>query len=98
MVTGKLRSSLLRNTVNVILVPGVPRIVRTALSSDMPRTGLSSRRVIKSPACNPARAAGLSSIGFRTLTTPSSEVISIPRPANFPEVASCISEKSFLSR
>ena len=84
--------------VKVILVPGVPRIVRTALSRDMPRTGLSSRRVIRSPAWSPARSAGLPSIGFMTLTKPSSEVISIPRPANLPVVCSCISSKSFLSK
>ena len=98
IVTGKVRSSLLRKMVRVILVPGVPRIVRTALSKDIPRTGLSSRRVIRSPACKPAFAAGDPSIGLSTLTKPSSEVISIPRPANLPAVCSCISAKSFLSK
>ena len=32
--------------------------MRTALSKDIPRTGLSSRRVIRSPACKPDFAAG----------------------------------------
>ena len=42
----------------------------------------------------PASAAGVSSIGEITFTTPASIPISIPRPPNSPFVSVCISLKS----
>ena len=47
-----------------------------------------SMRMIKSPLCRPAFAAGVSSIGATTLTKPSSKTTSIPKPPNLPVVPS----------
>ncbi len=82
-------SSPLRTMVKTMSVPGCPRILSTASFSDIPFTGVSSRRIIKSPALIPARSAGVSSIGEMTLTKPSSMPTSIPRPPNSPVVPSC---------
>ena len=47
--------------------------------------------IIKSPDFIPAFAAGVSSIGETTFTTPSSIVISIPKPPKVPLVFTCMS-------
>ena len=72
--------------VRVMVVPGLPRMSFTASFRVMPFTGVSSSRMIRSPAFTPARAAGVSSIGVTTLTKPSSMLTSIPSPPNSPVV------------
>ena len=59
-----------------------PRIFSTASFSERPLTGVSSMRVTRSPDIMPARAAGVSSIGLTTLTSPFSIITSRPRPPN----------------
>jgi hypothetical protein len=98
MVTGKLRLSLLRNTVSSTLVAGSPRMRLTAWSIVSPLTAVSSIRVIRSPALMPARKAGEPSIGETTFTRPSSMPISMPTPTNRPVVPSRNSLKDFLSK
>ena len=61
-------------------------------------TGSPSICVIRSPLWKPARAAGVSSIGEMTLTSPFSSVTSMPKPPNSPRVWTCISAKSSVSR
>jgi hypothetical protein len=59
--------SPLRSTVRLTLLLGSPRIFLIESSSDMPLTGLLSRRLIRSPGLMPARQAGESSIGATIL-------------------------------
>ena len=80
-----------RAIVIVIDSPFSPRIKSTASVRVKPNTGVSSIWIIKSPAKTPALYAGVSSMGEITLTKPSSIVISIPNPPNFPRVSIVIS-------
>ena len=54
--------------------------------------------IIISPDLIPALLAGVSSIGDITFTKPSSVVISIPKPPNFPVVPTLSSLKSSLDK
>ncbi len=56
-------SASLRTTVSTTGVPGLPRIISTALLSGIPRVAMSSILTIRSPDLMPARNAGVSSIG-----------------------------------
>ena len=73
------------------LLPTGPRSFETDSLIVRPLIDSPSTPMIKSPDFIPALAAGVSSIGDTTLTTPSSIVISIPNPPNFPLVLTCIS-------
>ena len=85
----------LRMILSLILVFTGPRIFSTAWLSVRPCTASSSRWVMMSLAMTPALAAGVSSIGATTLTSPSSMVTSMPRPPNSPRVCTCMSRKLF---
>ena len=84
-------SFLSRTTVIITLLPIGPRSWDTASFMDRPLIDSPLIPIIKSPDFMPAFAAGVSSIGDTTLTTPSSIVISIPKPPKVPLVFTCIS-------
>ena len=90
----------LRITVSVIGVLTGPRIFSTACSSVRPAICSPSRCEIRSLACRPALAAGVSSIGETTLMNlvSWSIVTSMPRPPNSPRVCTCMSRKLFGDR
>ena len=68
-----------------------PRIFSTASFRLRPITASLSICVMMSPAWMPALAAGVSSIGETTLTSPLSIVTSMPSPPNSPFVCTCMS-------
>ena len=82
-----------RRTVNVISLLTGPRIFSTASGRVRPWTGVPSRWVIRSAGFKPARAAGVSSIGETTFTSPLSIDTSIPSPPNSPRVWTFMSLK-----
>ncbi len=84
-----------RSTVSFTLLPAAPRILSTASESDRPITGTSSIALMKSLGLMPAFAAGVSSIGDTTFTSPFSIVTSMPRPPNSPFVCTFMSPNCF---
>ena len=84
-------SFLSRTTVITTLLPTGPRSCDTASFIESPLIDSPFIPIIKSPDFIPALAAGVSSMGETTFTTPSSIVISMPKPPNFPLVFTCMS-------
>ena len=75
----------------VTLVRGSPRSRRTASSMGMLTVDSPLICTMRSPFFTPARPAGVSGMGFMTVSCPSRIAMTMPRPPKAPEVDVVIS-------